>query len=139
MGRFVKNPEVYPNLSDGVVLPVGPTSARAANPLHGQVRYNETTGELEMYDDSTWKNIAVKGVVTITQDSFVGDGSTTVFTMSQSVTNDEEQRVIIAVGNVFQNPISAYTVSGTTLTFTSPPPDSEDISVLHGFDSTDAG
>ena len=55
--------------------------------------------------------------------------------MSTSVTNDQEQRIIVAVGNVFQNPSSAYTVSGTAITFTSPPPNAESIIVIHGFDS----
>lgn len=133
MGRFVKNPHID---GDGVVFPLGPTAARPSSPVDGQVRYNNTTGEVEVYDAATWKNIAFQGNVNIVLDSFVGDGSTTVFTMSQSVTNDEEQRVIIIVGNVPQNPITAFVVSGTTLTFTSPPPNLEDISVTHGFDST---
>ena len=46
------------------------------------------------------------------------------------------EKIIVAVGNVFQNPASAYTLSGTTITFTSPPANAETITVIHGLDST---
>jgi hypothetical protein len=52
---------------------------------------------------------------------FTGNGSTTNFTLSQSVGNTNEIEVF--VGNVRQDPHSAYTVSGgTTLSFTAAPP-----------------
>ena len=66
----------------------------------------------------------------------IGIGTTTAFTMSTSVASDQTQRIIVAVGNVFQNPASAYTLSGTTITFTSPPGNAETITVIHGLDST---
>ena len=43
---------------------------------------------------------------------------------------------IVAVGNGFQNPATAYNLSGTTITFTSAPGSAESIVVIHGFDST---
>ena len=53
-------------------------------------------------------------------EQFSGDGSTTVFTLAQSVSNTAEIEVFI--GNVRQDPFSAYNVSGgTTLTFTGAP------------------
>jgi len=53
------------------------------------------------------------------KDVFDGDGSTTAFTMSQSVTITTDIEVF--VGNVRQEPSVAYTVSGVTLTFTGTP------------------
>ena len=54
-------------------------------------------------------------------EQFSGDGSTTVFTLSQSVSVTAEIEVFI--GNVRQDPFTAYNVcGGTTLTFTSAPP-----------------
>ena len=50
---------------------------------------------------------------------FSGDGTTTNFVLSQTVTLTAEIEVFI--GNVRQDPFSAYTVSGTTLSFTSAP------------------
>ena len=54
-----------------------------------------------------------------TKDSFDGDGSTTAFTLSRSVLLATDIEVF--VGNVRQEPNVAYTVSGTTLTFTGTP------------------
>ena len=53
------------------------------------------------------------------KDSFDGDGSTTAFTLSRSVLLATDIEVF--VGNVRQEPSTAYTVSGTTLTFTGTP------------------
>jgi hypothetical protein len=54
-------------------------------------------------------------------EQFSGDNSTTVFTLAQSVSVTAEIEVFI--GNVRQDPFTAYNVSGgTTLTFTSAPP-----------------
>jgi len=54
-----------------------------------------------------------------TKDSFDGDGSTTAFTLSRTVQLATDIEVF--VGNVRQEPSVAYTVSGTTLTFTGTP------------------
>ena len=63
------------------------------------------------------------------KDTFSGDGSTTVFTMTHnSLTND----VRVVVENVVQDPTVAYSCSGTTLTFTSAPPvGTNNIYVVH--------
>jgi hypothetical protein len=56
---------------------------------------------------------------TPTKDSFNGDNSTVAFTLSiPTRTNDVE----VFVENVQQEPVTAYSISGTTLTFTSAPP-----------------
>ena len=51
---------------------------------------------------------------------FSGNASTTAFTLPQAVVSSAQ--ILVFVANVPQNPSSAYTVSGTTLTFTSAPP-----------------
>lgn len=115
--------------------PAGGTAERPSDPETGDLRFNTDTTLLEVFDGSAFTSVAASGVVTVTQDSFTGDGSTVAFTMSTSVTSDQTQRIVVAVGNVYQNPASAYTLSGTTITFTSPPGDSETITVIHGYDS----
>ena len=50
---------------------------------------------------------------------FSGNGSTTSFTLPVACVSAAQ--IIVVVDNVTQNPSSAYTVSGTTLTFTSAP------------------
>lgn len=52
-------------------------------------------------------------------DTFTGDGSTTAFTLSQSVL--QAKHLLVNVAGVLQTPTTAYTASGTTLTFTSAP------------------
>ena len=58
-------------------------------------------------------------LITMNSQQFSGDGTTTNFVLSQTVTLTAEIEVYI--GNVRQDPFSAYTVSGTTLSFTSAP------------------
>lgn len=66
---------------------------------------------------------------TVTKDTFSGDGSTVAFTLSKIATTNS---VSAFVSNVRQEPTTAYAVSGTTLTFTSAPPNaSNNIYVLH--------
>jgi len=53
------------------------------------------------------------------QDTFSGDGATTVFTLSRSVFASVDIDVLVA--NVRQTPTESYAASGTTLTFTAAP------------------
>ena len=57
-------------------------------------------------------------------DEFNGNGSTTAFTLTQVPSASSAANFIVFVDNVFQRYGSsyAYTVNGTTLTFTSAPP-----------------
>ena len=61
---------------------------------------------------------------------FNGDGSTTAFTLDSAPNSTLDIEVF--VGNVRQDPNSAYTISGTTLTFTGAPPSgTNNIYVVH--------
>ena len=63
------------------------------------------------------------------RDTFTGDGSATDFTLSRNATSVNDLEVF--VGNVRQQPASAYTVSGNTLAFTGTPANGEVIYVIH--------
>lgn len=56
--------------------------------------------------------------------TFSGDGSTTAFTLSDTPSSAESSNFIVFVDNVYQRLGGglAYTVSGSTITFTSAPP-----------------
>jgi len=136
MGRLVKNVQPQQSAAVAVGIPTGDTASRSSSPTAGDLRFNTDANKLEVFDGSAFLTVAAEGTTSITQDSFTGDGTTTAFTMSTSVASDQTQRIIVAVGNVFQNPASAYTLSGTTITFTSPPANAETITVIHGLDST---
>ncbi len=138
MGRSVKNFAI-----NDQALTLGiPTTSTALRPAgqNGQMIYNTTTGTLQVYDNG-WANIStsLSAGATITKDPFTGDGSTGAFTMSISVTNPQD--ILVFIGGVYQIPTTSYSVSGTTLTFGSPPPSSNGydndhvITVLHGFNS----
>ena len=71
------------------------------------------------------------------KDSFSGDGSTTAFTMSRSVLLVTDIEVF--VDNVQQEPTTAYTVSGTTLTFSSAPANgTNNVYVIHRSGNNDS-
>ena len=52
----------------------------------------------------------------VSKDTFSGNGSTTAFTLSEGATTNT---VDVFVENIRQEPTTAYTVDGTTLTFLS--------------------
>jgi hypothetical protein len=138
MGRLVKNPKTAITGAESTTVPSGSTAARPTAPVGGAIRFNTTNNKLEVYNSSVWRTVGSEGTVTITTDTFTGDGSTTVFgAMSFAKANGTEKTVQVFVGNVHQNPGVAYTFDGGTgITFTSPPPAAHTIIVLHGFDST---
>jgi hypothetical protein len=129
MGYFVKNRRLQSG-SSGVVLPTGSSATRPDNAAFGMIRYNTDTGLVEFYNGSMWNSLSTGGSITYTVDDFVGDGSTTVFTMS--VAQSTATQVIVFVGSIYQDPASAYTVNGGfDITFTSAPPNTVPINVIH--------
>jgi hypothetical protein len=139
MARFLKNPD----LSSGSLaakLPVVPSSAYGDIPTDGLIRFNTSNAKIEMFFNSQWNQVAKIGAVSITVDEFTGDNLITSFTMSQSESNPNS--IVVQIGGVYQQPITNYTVSGTTITFTSPPPapgvNPNKIVVIHNLNSTDA-
>lgn len=133
MGRMAKNTEIKTG-STGIRIPTGTTAERPSTPVTGQLRYNTDTSRFEFYDTG-WRDVSSRGFLSITKDSFTGDGSTLSFTMS--TTPNAATGIPVYVGNVHQNPGVSYTISGTTLTFASAPPAAQTIEVYQGFDSTD--
>ena len=138
MGRLAKNPTVASAIAQALVLPTGTSANRPENPVYGTFRFNLSNNKLEIWNGAEWRVIGSEGRTDIVQDSFTGDGSTTVFSgMSFTKASGQETSVMVYVGNVHHNPATAYTFNGTTsISFTSPPPASHTIVILHGFDST---
>ena len=70
------------------------------------------------------------------------DGSETEFTLqvgSANVTPPKETTMLISVGGILQEPVSAYTVSGSTLTFTAAPASGADFFGILLGDTLDVG
>jgi hypothetical protein len=68
-------------------------------------------------------------VNSVTKDDFTPNGSTTAFTLSKSPATVNE--IEVYVGNVRQEPTSAYSVSGTALTMTEAPATGTNFYVMH--------
>ena len=139
MARFLKNPD----LSSGSLaakLPVVPSSAYGDVPTDGLIRFNTSNTKIEMFFNSQWNQVAKIGTVSVVVDEFTGDNLTTDFTMSQSESNSNN--IVVQIGGVYQQPTTNYTVSGTNIHFTSPPPapgvNPNKIVVIHNLNSTDA-
>jgi hypothetical protein len=129
MGYFVKNRQLQSG-SSGVVLPTGSSAQRPDNPAFGLIRFNTDTGFCEFFNGTIFQNFGTGGTVEYTVDNFTGDGSTTVFTMSEQ--ESEATQIIVFVGSIYQIPVTNYTVDGGfDITFDSAPPAGIPINVIH--------
>lgn len=139
MGRYLKNSDLRTG-SYAIQIPVGSSSVGPDVPQNGQMRFNQTNTRLEMFYNGAWNQVAKIGTVGIVVDEFSGDGVQTVFTMSQSELSDSA--VLVSIGGVYQQPTTNYSITGTTITFTSPPPapgiNPNKIVVVHNLNSTNA-
>jgi hypothetical protein len=129
MGYFVKNRRLQSG-STGVVIPTGGSATRPAAPTFGLIRYNTDLAAVEYFNGIEFVQLGDAGAISYTVDSFVGDGSTTVFTMT--VEESSSTQIIVFVGSIYQDSTTAYSVDGGfDITFASAPPDGEPISVIH--------
>lgn len=121
------NAAVHINATSSILVPVGTTGQRPGSGTEtaGMMRFNSSTTFLEFYDGSTWQSTSGSFTV-INYQNFLGDGSTVGFTLSASSTT---AATLIAINGVLQQPTTAYTVSGTSLTFTEAPLSGDDIDV----------
>ena len=129
MGNWVKNRRLESG-STSVVMPTGNSATRPDAPVFGQFRFNTDIGLIEFYNGAVWSPLSAGGSIAYTVDDFVGNGITTVFTMS--VQEATAQQIIVFVGSVYQIPVTNYTVNGGfDITFTSAPPLGLPINVIH--------
>ena len=123
-----------------MMVPVGPSSARpstlfgAGYDVAGMLRFNSTTNVLEYYDGSVWQ-IAGSTFTVISDRQMSGnvgggygnvDGTNTTFTLQSNATT---AGTLVSINGIMQFPTLAYSVSGTTLTFTEPPAPNDVIDV----------
>jgi hypothetical protein len=126
-GKFVFSSDT------AVVLPSGNTASRPTATA-GMLRFNTETGKYEISTDgSTFTSLRTStDDANITKDIFIGDGSTTSFTMT--VTPSNEKNVIVYIDGVMQEPTTNYTISSTTVTTNGEAAHSgARIVIMHGF------
>jgi hypothetical protein len=142
MPRFLKNPLLGDSISQAALLPVVKNSGYGDPPVNGLIRFNAGTNKIEFYYGGAWNQVAKIGSVQLVVDDLVGDGTTTNFTMSQAET--DSTAIVVTIGGVYQLPGTSYTVSGTTISFTSAPPapslptSPNRINIIHNINSTNA-
>ena len=118
------------NSNDSIMIPVGTSAQRPGNSgnidVTGMVRFNTTINNLEFYDGSAWQ-VAGTTFTVITDRQFADasgnpfgnvDGTNTSFTIQSLGTTSS---TLVSINGVVQFPTLAYSVSGTTLTFTEAP------------------
>ena len=106
------------NSTTSILIPVGNSTVRPSTGVTGMMRFNTTNNSLEMFNNTTWANVGQSTFTVIADDQFTGNGSATVFTLSSSQTTNS---CIVSINGIVQIPTTAYSVSGTTLTFTEAP------------------
>jgi hypothetical protein len=116
-----------------MMIPTGPTAGRPSSlfggpeyDVQGMFRYNTTINNIEFFDGTNWQSSGSTFTV-ISDRQFSGnvaggfgnvDGTNTNFTLQSSATTAS---TIISINGVLQFPTLAYSVTGSTLTFTEPP------------------
>ena len=115
--------------TDAIHVPSGTTGERPTG-ANGMFRYNSTDNQFEGYADGAWGAIAGSGggASAMETNNFTGNGSTTAFTLSSSVS--DEDNLIVFIEGVYQNK-GDYVASGTTITFDVAPVAGRKIVVHH--------
>ncbi len=92
--------QVKPNLqfqgTTGITIPVGTTAQRNATPQAGEIRYNTDLNVFEGYTGTAWGSIGPYPFATV--EYFTGDGTTTEFTLSNSISNPDN--LIVSMNGV---------------------------------------
>jgi hypothetical protein len=119
--------------SQAFYVPSGSTGNRPTG-VAGAFRYNSTTGAFEGYTDS-WGDIGGSGATSVSLTEATGNGSTTAFTLTTAPGSENNTQVFI--DGVYQEK-GTYAVSGTTLTFSTAPPNGSSVEVT-GFSESSVG
>ena len=136
MGRMLKN-TVFKGASYALGIPVGSSTVTPDSPTVGQTLWNSSTSKLEFYNGSSWQAVAREGNVNLVRDSFTGNGVQDDFNMTISYSAGEQNKVLVFVGTVVQQPTINYTFTGgNVIHFTAAPSNGSDVSVIHNLGST---
>jgi hypothetical protein len=106
-------------------LPVGDDESRPDNAEIGYTRFNSDRQAIEYYDGSEWH---IPGEYVVTSDVITPDGISNVYVLSSSATSDG---VLVSINGTLQHPYVAYTVAGTSITFSETPQITDNIEVRH--------
>lgn len=86
----------------------------------GDLYFNTANGVMRVYSGASWSNVGTALPVTVVEQTLNGTGSQTAFTLSSAP--PYLTAVEVFVSGVRQVATTVFSVSGTTLTFTTAPP-----------------
>ena len=138
MGRYLKN-RVIKSGAYAPVLPSGTSVIGPDSPVNGQIRYSNTSAQVEYYNNVKWNQVAHQGNVTIVKDSFTTTSSPTWYgPMTYSYAAGQEPNVLLFIGGVHQIPVSNYTFTGNNYVYinSSTGGSGQPVTILHNFNST---
>jgi hypothetical protein len=95
-------------------LPTGNTAQEPVNVTAGAIRYNSEKTSVEYFTGNSW----VATTPSVSMQKITPDGLTNSWTLDHTAT---QEGIIVNLNGVIQQPGTAYTVSGTTITFTETP------------------
>ena len=141
------------NSENSMVVPKGPQASRPFFAEEGLIRYNTDEGNFEVYQGSQWKPIRFREPITV-HNQLLGNGDGVETTFGPLDSQDPfypvpiaETNILVFVENVFQLPVSNYTLvqnpssgpgapydDGYYLVFGSAVPAGKPVNVLHNFD-----
>lgn len=151
--NFASNGETVFRSDNAMLIPSGSSFERPQNPINGHIRFNTDEGDFEVYQSDQWKPIRFREPITVTNQNLGnGDGVETTFGPLDSGDSFypvpiAETNVLVFVENVFQLPVSNFTIvenpssgpnapyaAGHYVVFGTPVPSGKPVNVLHNFD-----
>jgi len=115
---FISGATFQINAVDTMLLPVGTTVDRPVSPVTGMLRFSTSQGIIEWYNGTAWA-IPTGDFTVVTANTQTGNNIATTFTLP--VANATTAGTMVSINGVVQEPISAYAISGNTVTFTEAP------------------
>ena len=112
------------NSSTAIGLPAGSSTQYPSSNVAGYLRYNNSISTLEFYNGSSW--VALTN--SISDQTITPDGVNQSFGLNQSTTANG---ILVSINGTVQRPGVAYTVTGTTITFTEVPQNTDIIDVRY--------
>ena len=114
---------VVMNATSALQLPAG-TAIQQPSAAAGAIRWNSDAGVIEYYDGSSWLSL----INQIDYQAITPNGVSSIFTLDYSTTTEG---IIVSINGTLQQPVAAYTVSGTQITFTEVPLSTDIISIRY--------
>jgi hypothetical protein len=115
---FISGATFQINAVDTMLLPVGSIGDRPGSPVTGMLRFSTSQGSIEWYNGAAWA-IPTGDFTVVVANSQTGNNSATVFTLP--VSNASTAGTMVSINGVVQQPVSAYAITGNTVTFTEAP------------------